>query len=65
MLVSKNGQKWKSKGLTPAKLFKEFLRTANSIFKHFTVAELHIVSDIYSKFPGGKMNMKKVIERGF
>ena len=63
LLDSKNGKKWQSKNLNVTTLFRNFLHTANNIFSNFTVAELHIIAEVYASYTGGKMKIKKVTRK--
>ena len=54
-----SSKKWKLRSLDSKSLFQKYLANAESMDKSFTVAELHIVGDVYAELIGKPMCFKK------
>ena len=51
--------KWKKRKLNAKMLFEDILADAKTINKELTSDELDMISDLYTKHTGGKMNFNK------
>ena len=55
----KHSAKWKKRKFNAKMLFEDILADAETINKELTSDELDMISDLYTKHTGGKMNFKK------